>query len=129
MLFDEIADANMLEEQWSRELACVLACAEQLIERQPDDAALLLDGVLHRIASTWHQRERLPGVPEEDLLASIERVAPSVGWRLRLALRAPDVRARLAHCRAVLGVIAEWERACERHSAAAPSPLAKRWLK
>ena len=114
MLFDEIADASMLAEEQSSELARVLAYAGQLIERQPDDAALLLDGVVHHIARDWHQRERLPAVPEDELLASIERAAPLVGWRLRLAVRAPDVWARLAHCRALLAAMVEWERARER---------------
>lgn len=76
--------------------------AARLIDAQPDAAALLLDGLLHDIASAWIRRLGHAGAPAEGLLAEIECVAPLVGWRLRLALRAPDIRARLAACQALI---------------------------
>ncbi|MGH2514399.1 MAG: hypothetical protein ACRDHP_01980 [Ktedonobacterales bacterium] len=83
--------------------------AAELLDAQPDEAAMLLDGLLQRIACEWAQSLRarqaapLPAeAPEQNLLALIEDAAPPVGWRLRLALRAPDVRARLVACRSLV---------------------------
>ncbi|SRR5579883_1151938 len=87
-------------------LARDLLLAERLLPRDPDAAALLLDGAPRRIVVSWLA---LRGAPHasgdaagDDLLAQVERVAPSVAWRLRLALRAPHAEARLAHCWALL---------------------------
>ena len=107
-----VSDQNAAErlelEAQRRELAHLCEQAQQLIERRPDDAALLLDGFLLRIANAWCQHERLPVRSPDEMLARIERSAPPLGWRLRLSLRAPDVRARLVHCQALLEALDEW---------------------
>ncbi|MBF6589176.1 MAG: hypothetical protein IVW57_01430 [Ktedonobacterales bacterium] len=77
----------------------VLNCAESLIENDPDAAALVLDGLVWRLLRAWYAaRGGSPPGPAA-VLADLERRAPSLAWRVRLALRAPDVAARLAHCR------------------------------
>ena len=81
--------------------------ADALLAAQPDEAALLLDGLLYRIAREWEQHELLPAGAPEDLLARIEHEAPQIGWRLRLALQAPDARARLVACRALIEALGE----------------------
>jgi len=87
-------------------LARNLLLAERLLPCDPDAAALLLDGAPRRIVVSWLALRGAPYAPGDgpgdDLLAQVERVAPSVAWRLRLALRAPHAEARLAHCWALL---------------------------
>jgi hypothetical protein len=91
-------------------LARDLLLAERLLPRDPDAAALLLDGAPRRIVVSWLALRGAPymadhaagDAPSDDLLAQVERVAPPVAWRLRLALRAPHAEARLAHCWALL---------------------------
>lgn len=79
-----------------------VAQARAALERDPgnpDVAALLLDGVVARLCDAY-------GVAVADL-GRPPAVGPAAGdevvWRLRLALRAPDVRARLVHCEQLLG--------------------------
>jgi len=94
-------------------LARDLLLAERLLARDPDAAALLLDGAPRRIVVSWLALRAAPAAlgaagaaaheePSADLLAQVERIAPAVAWRLRLALRAPHPEARLAHCWALL---------------------------
>lgn len=79
--------------------------AAELIEAQPDEAALLLDGLLGEIVEDWClHHEQAPGDAAE-MLRLIERWEPLFGWRLRLALRAPNGRARLEHCAALLAML------------------------
>jgi hypothetical protein len=80
--------------------ACEQAAA--LIESQPDEAALVLDGMLHRILRDWYARWEVLEPEPHLLLAQLERFEPALAWRLRLALRAPNVHVRLAHCRQLL---------------------------
>jgi hypothetical protein len=93
-------------EHW-RDLARRCDRAALLLERQPDEAALLLDGLLYHILREWERDQRLPAASPEVMLVRIERAAPLVGWRMRLALRAPDARARLAACRALIEALSE----------------------
>jgi len=91
-------------------LARDLLLAERLLPHDPDAAALLLDGAPRRIVVSWLAlRGALCALGNglgdgsgDDLLAQVERIAPPVAWRLRLALRAPHAEARLAHCWALL---------------------------
>ena len=77
---------------------------------QPDAAALLLDGMPQRLALEWFSGHGL-AVPDLDcLLALLEERQSILAWWLRLALRAPDVEARLFHCRQMLAEIDEDER-------------------
>ena len=72
---------------------------------QPDAAALLLDGMPQRLALEWFSGHSL-AVPDLDLLlARLEERQSILAWWLRLALRAPDVEARLFHCRQMLAEI------------------------
>lgn len=100
----QVADHDDYDE-WAR----LCDRADSLLEAQPDEAALLLDGLLSHIAREWERCELLPAGSPEDLLARIERAAPAVSWRLRLALRAPDARARLVACRALIEALGAWE--------------------
>lgn len=108
ILVDELAGEREIEagdrrDDWLRR--CDRAA--QLMEAQPDVAALLLDGLLSRIARDWERRLRLAAGSPEELLARIEHAAPLLGWRLRLALRAPDARARLVACQALIEAMDE----------------------
>lgn len=82
-----------------------LNAAAALIERDPDAAALLLDGISWRVAQAWYAGRGLRSPLAAHLLGDLERQAPSIAWRLRLALRAPDVRARLVHCRGLVSAV------------------------
>ena len=77
-------------------IVAALCRADALLARDPDAAALELDGLLYRIARVWCQANA-GGLPLSDLLQQPAGAAPLVALRLRVALRAPDVRARLAH--------------------------------
>lgn len=100
-------DVGLPEDALARvALARDLLLAERLLPSDPDAAALLLDGAPRRIVVSWLALRGAPcapnSAPGDDLLAQVERVAPAVAWRLRLALRAPHAEARLAHCWALL---------------------------
>ena len=81
--------------------------ADGALPDDPDAAALLIGGVLAAIPALWLAR----GTRQPPLLLSVplECGDSHVGLRLRLALRAPNVEARLAHRRALLRMIAEDE--------------------
>lgn len=80
------------------EIAAALDHAAAILDADPDAAALLLDGLVCRLA---HALARAYAASDGagDPLGALDRHAPSVAYRLRLALRAPDVAARLVHCR------------------------------
>jgi hypothetical protein len=80
--------------------------AKFLARGEPDRAALILDGVAQRMVMSWFA-ESGARVPElELLLPRLEEEMSPLAWWLRLALRAPDVDARLVHCRRLLDEIA-----------------------
>ena len=120
MLFEKVAavsaqSAQAADHDAYDEWARLCDRADALLEAQPDEAALLLDGLLYRIAHEWERMQQAQqaaplqaGAPE-DLLARIECAAPAVSWRLRLALRAPDARARLVACRSLIEALDAWE--------------------
>jgi hypothetical protein len=82
-----------------------LSFAGALLERDADAAALLLDGLVQRIGAEWFLAQGAPAPRFERLLGELEQKAHPVAWRLRLALRAPDARARYLHARACLQAI------------------------
>jgi hypothetical protein len=75
-------------------LAAELAAAAEALARDPDAAALLLDGLLRRVAAGWFQVRGLAVPDAEDLLGRLADEDAPFAWRVRLALRAPDARAR-----------------------------------
>jgi hypothetical protein len=76
-------------------LEAELGAAREALAYDPDSAALLLDGLLRRIAAEWFLARGLVIPAAEQLLGRLGDESAPVAWRLRLALRAPDVRARL----------------------------------
>ncbi|MDE3228677.1 MAG: hypothetical protein KGO05_02255 [Chloroflexota bacterium] len=76
-----------------------LIAAERALPAAPDLAALRLDGALSDLLAIC-----APGAAS---LEELERRAPALAWRLRLALQAPDVAARLAHCWALLDLLTQ----------------------
>ena len=79
-------------------IAAALDRAAAILDADSDVAALLLDGLLRRLARAM-ARAYAAGDGADDPLGALDRRAPSVAYRLRLALRAPDAAARLVHCR------------------------------
>lgn len=90
-----------VREQYVRALAWrdALHEAEALLERDPDAAALALEGAMRALVDEWYARRGLVAPDAPHLLADLEGRNAPLAWRLRLALRAPHVAARLAHVR------------------------------
>jgi hypothetical protein len=82
-----------------------LAVAAERIERDPDAAALLLDGYLYAMLRAWYEEHGWPVPANDKLLDDLDQQAPDLARRVRLALRAPDVAARLGHCRQLLALL------------------------
>src|SRR5579885_2748932 len=90
-------------------LAYQLELAARQIESDPDDASLLLDGLICRIVEA-HYLERHGALPRrEHLLARLDADDPALARRVRLALRAPDAHARLVHARQLYALLLEAE--------------------
>ena len=70
-----------------------------------DLAALLLDGLLGRIAGCWYARHVGMEPDAHAQLADLSRRDGPFARRLRQALRAPDAAARLAHARGLLSAL------------------------
>lgn len=85
----------------SAAVAVRLRAAKRLLPDDPDASALLMDGLLREIAWLWCAHAGLLQSASDIEPASIERRDQVFCWRLRLALCAPDVHARLAHCAAL----------------------------
>jgi hypothetical protein len=97
--FDRLPRSMAAEDAWREERQAIVAAlyrADALLARDPDAAAFELDGLLYRIARVWCQA-KAGGLPPSDLLQQPASDAPLFALRLRLALRAADARARLAH--------------------------------
>ncbi|MFI5273550.1 MAG: hypothetical protein ACHQ4H_11010 [Ktedonobacterales bacterium] len=91
-------------------IALRLRAAARLLDDDRDAAALLLDGVIAEIADLWRSARGMP-VPRLALVpAAVERRDQRFGVWLRLALRAPQVEARLVHCEELLRLLDEGER-------------------
>jgi hypothetical protein len=85
--------------------------AADLLDADPDAAALLLDGALRRLADEWYAQQGLAAPGPAQLLADLEHRCQPLGWLLRLALRAPDARARLVHAQGLAGAMLSERRA------------------
>ena len=82
-----------------------LIAAERALQEAPDLAALRLEGILRDILHHWSLNAA--DAPGDDIAVfqRLEERAPAVAWRLRLALQAPSVAAKLAHCWALLELL------------------------
>lgn len=78
-----------------------LARAQHALLEDPDLAALYVDGALQRIAAVIACHASEPGA-QGQFLRELDRARPLLAMRFRLALRAPDVAAKLAHCWALI---------------------------
>jgi hypothetical protein len=81
-----------------------------------DKAALLLDGLLWRMAQLMSGEQAAPGDAGPHVFDDVfDDIEPQMLMRLRLAMRAPDMEARLAQVCALLAYVeqnesmAEWE--------------------
>lgn len=99
-----------LDEEGRRDLKCqaqyyeidrLIQQAEILAQDAPDSAALLLDGLLWRLASLAIGPESICAAPDK-LLMLVEAREPAWADQLRLALRAPSVEARIFQARRCL---------------------------
>jgi hypothetical protein len=90
-----------------------IALAERLLcEDKRDEAALLLDGLLWRMAqlmSGEYPASNDSILPDEGEIIARDGVESSMPMRLRLALRAPEVEARMAQARALLAYVEQSE--------------------
>lgn len=91
-----------VERQRRLDLILAIEAADALMERDPDIAALQLDGLILRIAAEWFALHRRPQPSVDAFLSELERLDQAIAWRLRVALRAPNAHARLIHCRAAI---------------------------
>lgn len=100
-----------------RALAALVDDLDEAERAQDADlAALLLDGVMGRIAACWYARH-VGMEPEAGAqLADLARRDAAFARRLRLALRAPDAAARLAHARDLLAALGADNAARDSHS-------------
>lgn len=96
--------AGARSSRWDH-LAAIWRQAAAMIEAYPDEAALLLDGMLRRIVEEWWLSRELAPKDAAAMLRLVDRHEPLFGWRLRLALRAPSSHARLEHCAALLAML------------------------
>lgn len=103
------APASGLAESRRALLIRDLGVAGALLESDPDASALLLDGLVQRIGAEWFLAQGLPAPCYERMLLELERQAALFAWRLRLALRAPDPRARYLHARECLRAVSRIE--------------------
>jgi hypothetical protein len=103
------------------DVAAPLDQAAELLDADPDAAALVLDGLLNRLAANWYVEQGQVPPDAVHLLSDLERRCQPLGWLLRLALRAPDVHARLAHVQGLAGAMLSERRARLRDAAAGPA--------
>jgi hypothetical protein len=100
-----------------------LDAAAALLPADPDAAALVLEGALHELIVHWYARQGLRPPAPERLLADLAERDELLALRLRLALRAPDVAARLGHLRALIRLL---DAEVPGSSPPAPSPCGAR---
>lgn len=97
-MLDRSLGRGMRDEAEDGEIAAALDHAAAILDADPDAAALLLDGLVCRLARALaHAYAAHDG--GGDALHALDRHAPAVAYQVRLALRAPDASARLVHCR------------------------------
>jgi hypothetical protein len=84
--------------------------AGRALAHDGDLAALLLDGMIARIANCWYTQHGGMEPDARDQLADLSQRDAPFARRLRLALGAPDPAARLAHARGLLRALGASER-------------------
>ena len=72
-----------------------LAYAARVLARDPDAAALLVNGELPAMLDAWYARQGVYPPARDQLLRDLAERAPAIAESLRLALRAPDAPARI----------------------------------
>ena len=79
--------------------------AQRALPDDPDLAALHLDGALRSVLAlvASHDNSHAPSYALS--LLALDHQRPHLARRLRLALRAPHVEARLAHCWALIELL------------------------
>lgn len=92
---EHYSDADLLPIR--DELSRQLVLAAQLIESDPDEASLILDGLIWELIAAHYLARNGASPSRERLLAHLDAHDPALARRVRLALRAPDARARLVH--------------------------------
>lgn len=112
---DEDASGAASPAEEYAELNLVLRRAELLVSGAPDSAALLLDGILQRLAALCLGRQGA-SARQGDWLPLLDAHAPVLSLRLRLALRAPNIEARIVHARQCLNMLAGATRLIAPHA-------------
>ena len=89
------------------DLARQLDQAALQIDVDPDEASLILDGLIWQLIAARYlaHNDVLPS--RERLLAQIDANDPALARRVRLALRAPDAHARLIHVQQLRALLIE----------------------
>jgi hypothetical protein len=99
------------------ELCRQLELAAQRIESDPDDASLMLDGLIWRLVAARFLAHNGALPSREHLLAQLDEHEPILARRVRLALRAPNARARLVHAQFLYALLLEADSESERNLA------------
>ncbi len=105
-----VAPSRSVADRFAAVCACLedeLGVAADVIERDPDAAAIVLDGWLRRLVCAWYEAHSFWPPVAGNLLMDLERRAPELAWRVRLALRASDASARIAHARQLVFACAQ----------------------
>jgi hypothetical protein len=79
--------------------------AERALPDDPDLAALHLDGALRSLLALVAGRDNSYAPSFAPSLLALDHQQPHLARRLRLALRAPHVEARLVHCWALIELL------------------------
>lgn len=98
---DEDGGRDLRRQAQYHEIDLLIQQAEILAQGVPDSAALLLDGLLRRLASLAIGPESICAAPDK-LLMLVEAREPAWANQFRLALRAPSVEARIFQARRCL---------------------------
>ncbi len=109
------------------ELALQLALAERQIASDPDGASLILDGAIWEIAAACYLARHDVWPSRQHVLSRLDADDPAFARRVRLALRAPDVRARLVHANQLYALLIEFESAGEQPFSALEAANSRSW--
>lgn len=82
-----------------------LVRAQRALPYDPDLAALHLDGALRSLLALVAGQDNSRAPSFAPSLLALDHQRPHLARRLRLALRAPHVEARLAHCWALIELL------------------------
>ena len=91
-----------------------LAYAAYLLERDPDAAALEVNGALPAMVEAWYAQQGEYPPARDQMLRDLAERAPHIADALRLALRAPDARARVRSAERLLAVARSQEKVAVR---------------